>query len=63
MDISNFVTVSDGDIVSTGSVTISYEGEDSGDTLLIWKTGEPLSVAPAELEDYVKSESLLGYYI
>jgi len=63
MDISNFVTVSDGDIVSTGSVTISYEGEDRGDTLLIWKTGEPLSIAPAELEDYVKSESLLGYYI
>lgn len=63
MDISNFVTVSDGDIVSTGSVTISYEGEDRGDTLLIWKTGEPLSIAPTELEDYVKSESLLGYYI
>ena len=63
MDISNYVSVSDGEIKSTGSVTILYEGEDSGDTLLIWKTGEPLSIAPAELEDYVKGESLLGYYI
>jgi len=63
MDISNYVSVSDSDIQSTGSVTIVYEGEDRGDTLLIWKTGEPLLIAPVELEDYVKSESLLGYYI
>lgn len=63
MDISSDVSVDDGEIKSTGSVTIVYEGEDSGDTLLIWKTGEPLSIAPVELEDYVKSQFLLGYYI
>lgn len=60
-DTSSCFVITDGKIETTGKVEINYQGRNIADTLSIWKTGDPLSIAPKELEEYAKSNNLLGY--
>jgi len=49
-----FITINDGEIAVKGTVTLAYEGLPDENPLIIWQNGDPLSLAPAELEEYAK---------
>lgn len=55
-----FITVNDGEITIKGTVTLAYEGLPEEEPLIIWQNGDPLSLAPAELEEYAQM-NLLEY--
>lgn len=49
---NNLFSIKDGVIETKGDVKIYYQGKDGNDAILVWQTGDPIELAPKELEDY-----------
>lgn len=56
-DTSDVISIVEGKIVTKGTIVLTYQGENSSDIFTIWNSSDPIAMAPAKIENFVKVQA------